>query len=206
MTGNGYTPIEAAAMANLPLKSVHKLIENRLIEPVRRRMGGRVLRFLNENQLIYLRLESDGVQLLPIETRRKLAKAIELSAHQESVALADGPALVVRVKLARKRVQQDLARLKKAADMAARDPEILRGTPVYRGTRIPIALVAEMLAQGASPEEILAGYPALNLEKIRLAPLYVRAFPHKGRPAARPWARQKAVRVSHLRGSKTSAS
>jgi uncharacterized protein (DUF433 family) len=32
----------------------------------------------------------------------------------------------------------------------ASDPEIMRGTPVLKGTRIPVVLVADMLAQGAS--------------------------------------------------------
>ena len=29
------------------------------------------------------------------------------------------------------------------------DPEIMRGTPVFKGTRIPVDVVADMLAQGA---------------------------------------------------------
>jgi hypothetical protein len=53
----------------------------------------------------------------------------------------------------------------------------MRGTPVYRGTWIPVELIADMLNHGASIEEILEGYPALYREKIELAPLYVKAFP-----------------------------
>jgi len=51
------------------------------------------------------------------------------------------------------------------------DPEIMRGTPVFKGTRIPVDLVADMLAQGATAEEILAGYPTLTEEMISLAPI-----------------------------------
>ena len=36
-------------------------------------------------------------------------------------------------------------------------------------------LVADMLAQGATANEILEGYPTLNIEMLSLAPLYVRA-------------------------------
>jgi uncharacterized protein (DUF433 family) len=46
----------------------------------------------------------------------------------------------------------------------------MRGTPVFKGTRIPVDLVADMLAQGASAEEILEGYPTLSKEKIAIAP------------------------------------
>jgi hypothetical protein len=67
------------------------------------------------------------------------------------------------------------------------------GAPVYRGTRVPVDMVAAMLAQGASTQEILQGYPSLNQEQVELAPLYVAAFPRRGRPARRPWAKQKPI-------------
>ena len=53
-------------------------------------------------------------------------------------------------------------------------------------------LVADMLAQGATSEDILDGYPTLNKEKIAIAPLYMRAFPRRGRPSRRPWQGKKA--------------
>jgi hypothetical protein len=72
----------------------------------------------------------------------------------------------------------------------------MRGTPVYRGTRIPVELIADMLSQGAKPEEILTGYPALDREKVGLAPLYIQAFPRRGRPISRPWAKRKPIRAT----------
>ena len=76
--------------------------------------------------------------------------------------------------------------------MVVGDPEIMGGTPVFRGTRIPADLVAGMLAQGATVEEIVEGYPTLNKEKIAAAPLYMRAFPRRGRPSRRPCLGKKA--------------
>jgi uncharacterized protein (DUF433 family) len=43
---------------------------------------------------------------------------------------------------------------------------------VLKGTRSPVDLVAEMLAQGATGDEILEGYPTLNEEMLSLAPLW----------------------------------
>jgi len=80
--------------------------------------------------------------------------------------------------------------------MIVSDPEIMRGTPVYRGTRIPVELIADMLRKGAKLEEILEGYPALDKEKVELAPLYVQAFPRRGRPASRPWAKRKPIHAT----------
>jgi uncharacterized protein (DUF433 family) len=90
-------------------------------------------------------------------------------------------------------LDHDLKRLERAENMIVSDPEIMRGTPVYRGTRIPVELVADMLNEGTSPEDILEGYPALDSEKVELAPLYVQAFPRRGRPASRPWAKRKPI-------------
>jgi len=198
MLARTYTPAQASAVANLPLKAVHKLIDGRLIRPGRSRVGQKVQRFLTEEQVIYLRLEAEGVRLLPLATRRKVAKAIEASPHSDSVSVAEGPALVVQVKAARQQVSRDLQRLQKAEEMIVCDPEIMRGAPVYRGTRIPVELVADMLEQGADVGDIVEGYPALDREMVELAPLYLRAFPRRGRPAQRPWASQTPIRTSTM--------
>ena len=191
-----YTPAQASAIANLPLPAVHKLIERRLIRPRRVRTGASIQRMLTRNQVLYLRLEAQGVRLLPMATRRAIAKKLESSPKADAVFLAEGSALVIQVKSVRLELDRDLKRLERAASMIVSDPEVMRGTPVYRGTRIPVDLVASMLSHGASPEEILDGYPALDREKIDLAALYVRAFPRRGRPAARPWAKRKPIRVT----------
>ena len=175
----------------LPLKAVHKVLDSRLIRPQRSRQGNHIRRLLSAEHLVYLRLEAEGVRLLPVATRREVAREIESAPNADFVAVSGGPALVIQVKSARKKVERELKRLHKAESMAVSDPEIMGGTPVYRGTRIPVDLVATMLTQGASPEEILRGYPALNPEQVELAPLYVAAFPRRGRPARRPWAKQK---------------
>ena len=78
-------------------------------------------------------------------------------------------------------------------EMVISNQEIMRGTPVFKGTRVPVDLVADMLSQGATVEEILEGYPTLSKEKIAIAPLYMRAFPRRGRPSRRPWQREKAL-------------
>jgi len=65
----------------------------------------------------------------------------------------------------------------KAHSMVVSDPEIMGGTPVVRGTRIPVRLIAEMRRYGTSVDEILAGYPSLDSEMVRLAEIYAEAHP-----------------------------
>jgi len=115
------------------------------------------------------------------------------------MAVSEGGVILIQCKSARKEVEAGLRRLGEARRMVESDPEIMRGAPVYRGTRIPVQAIADMLSQGATVAEILEGYPGLTREKVELAPTYVKAFPRRGRPAARPWAKRPPRRVSELR-------
>ena len=196
-----FTPAQASAVANLPLRTVHKLIERRLIRPRLRRIGRSFQRMLTREQLLYLRLEAKGVRLLPIAARRSIAKKIEKTPEIDAMCLAEDSALVIEVKSTRRELEQDLKKLQRAEAMIVSDPDIMRGSPVYRGTRIPVKLVAHMLSQGATPEEIVEGYPSLDKEKVALAPLYVQAFPRRGRPMAKPWAKAKPIRATRHRRS-----
>jgi uncharacterized protein (DUF433 family) len=194
-----YTPAVASALTNLPIRTVRRLIDRRLIRPRRLRTGRSVQRFLSWEQLVYLRLEAEGLCLLPIAARRKIAKQIETDARIDVVAMSEGQALLIQVKAVRKELDERLKKLERAENIIVEDPETMRGTPIYRGTRIPVELIADMLNQGASIEDILDGYPALDREKVGLASLYVQAFPRRGRPASRPWAKQKAIRTTRRR-------
>ncbi|GAA6742923.1 MULTISPECIES: DUF433 domain-containing protein [Thermus] len=51
----------------------------------------------------------------------------------------------------------------------ASDPGVLGGKPVVRGTRLSVAFLLGLLAQGWSREEILANYPQLPPEGLQAA-------------------------------------
>jgi len=55
------------------------------------------------------------------------------------------------------------------------NPRVCNGKPVIRGTRIPIAVILEELAEGESWNQILSGYPELTREDIHAALDYARA-------------------------------
>jgi uncharacterized protein (DUF433 family) len=67
------------------------------------------------------------------------------------------------------------------------DPEIRGGEPVVRGTRIPVHLLQDLVAQGATYDELLADYPSLDDQRLRLALVYAKNHPRAGRPRKRPW-------------------
>jgi uncharacterized protein (DUF433 family) len=47
-------------------------------------------------------------------------------------------------------------------EVIARDPEILGGRPVFRGTRVPVEILFDNLADGLTLDEILQAYPSLD--------------------------------------------
>jgi uncharacterized protein (DUF433 family) len=197
--GRPFTPAQAAAVTGLPLPAVHKAIEYRLVRPRMVREGQSLYRMLSKPQVLYLQLEANGLRCLPLAKRRQIARAIEEAPGADMVVVSPGGALVVQIKTARRQMEGALRRLVQAERMVVSDPAIMKGTPVFRGTRIPVHAVAEMLAQGATVEEIVEGYPALPREAVELAPVYAKAFPRRGRPPARPWARRRARRVTQER-------
>jgi len=47
-------------------------------------------------------------------------------------------------------------------------PEILGGKPVIQGTRVPVALLLELVDAGLSVEDILREYPHLKRKDVQL--------------------------------------
>jgi uncharacterized protein (DUF433 family) len=52
------------------------------------------------------------------------------------------------------------------------DPEILAGKPILRGTRIPVELLLEILANSWTYEEIFENYPQIGTADILAALQY----------------------------------
>ena len=59
-------------------------------------------------------------------------------------------------------------------DHIVSDPEILRGKPRLKGTRIPVGLVLGYLAAGKSVDDIVAEFPDLTRDQIAACLDYAR--------------------------------
>ena len=55
------------------------------------------------------------------------------------------------------------------------NPKVCNGKPVIKGTRIPVSVILEQIAEGESWDKLLAGYPELKRKDIQAALLYARA-------------------------------
>ena len=57
-------------------------------------------------------------------------------------------------------------------DRVTTSPDVCHGAACVRGTRIPVSVVLDNLADGLPAEEILASYPSLTLDDVRAAVAY----------------------------------
>jgi uncharacterized protein (DUF433 family) len=49
-------------------------------------------------------------------------------------------------------------------NVIVKDPDILAGTPVFRGTRVPIQILFDYLEGGETLEDFLQGFPTVTRE------------------------------------------
>jgi len=83
-----------------------------------------------------------------------------------------------------RRTNERMERLAAAREIVVSDPDVLGGTPIVRGTRVPVHDIAASVAAGLPADRILAAYPSLDRDKIELAAIYAQANPARGRPRA----------------------
>jgi uncharacterized protein (DUF433 family) len=50
--------------------------------------------------------------------------------------------------------------------VVCRDPEVMGGTPVFYGTRVPVQTFIEYLEAGDSIDEFLEGFPSVTREQV----------------------------------------
>jgi len=55
------------------------------------------------------------------------------------------------------------------------NPRVCNGRPVIKGTRIPVTVILEQVAEGELWQDLLDAYPELTLEDIKAALRYARA-------------------------------
>lgn len=61
------------------------------------------------------------------------------------------------------------------------NPQVCGGEICATGTRIPVTVVLDSLAKGATKDEILASYPSLSLDHINAALAYAAELAHEER-------------------------
>jgi uncharacterized protein (DUF433 family) len=56
-----------------------------------------------------------------------------------------------------------------AADRVVTDHRVMGGVPCIAGTRIPVATIVGLIAEGLTPDDVVAEYPQLTRDDVRAA-------------------------------------
>lgn len=51
-------------------------------------------------------------------------------------------------------------------DIVCRDPEVMGGTPVFCGTRVPVKTLLDYLEGGETIDDFLEGFPTVKREQV----------------------------------------
>src|SRR6201997_1331354 len=190
-----FTPTEAAVLTGLPLKAVNNAVDRKTVAAVPGEEGGRLL---DARALVSLSIERRlSASIATPELRRKVFDA--LAETPRNVVSLEGGLIKIDLRQPRRELAASLRDLRRARRLVVSDPEILGGDPVFRDTRVPVHLIAELVAQGSKPAELIESYPRLTAEMIRLAPVYAAAYPLRGRPRKQPWRDQQPLRRGRRR-------
>lgn len=180
-----FTPTEAAVLTRLPLKAVNNAIDKKTIAAVAGERAGRATRLLDARALVSLAVERRLADRIAPELRRKLFDA--LAEAPRNVVALEGGLLKIDLREPRRELAASLRDLRRARRLVVTDRGVKGGDPVFRGTRIQVHLIADLIAQGAADDELLSDYPRLTGEMVRVAPVYAAAYPLRGRPRKQPW-------------------
>jgi uncharacterized protein (DUF433 family) len=185
------TANEAASVTGVPLRQVHRIIDAGLLGgAVKRRDKARLVA---PKALVGLKLAHETADVLTLRGRRAVV-ATSIRRPGQSIIRTD--VVVVDARPAARAVRAGLSQLSKARGIVSSAPDVLGGTPVFKGTRIPVHDIADMLANGDKRAAILRAYPLLDEEKIRLAAIYTLAYPPRGRPRAKAPRRARPPKAS----------
>lgn len=185
-------PTEAAVVAHVTLRDVNRVIDERILpDSLFTIRGGRHVR---DTACILISFYFDSATRLTSEERLFTIKeagsrlrelhAVPWTSLVEKNWIVRDDFLIIDLAPFVLKTKERMDRLIAARDLIVMDPDILGGTPVVGGTRIPVHDVAASIAAGISIRRILDAYPALDAEKIELARIYAEANPARGRPRA----------------------
>jgi uncharacterized protein (DUF433 family)/DNA-binding transcriptional MerR regulator len=197
MSGGAYTAAEAAALSGVPVTTLRYWVKTGLIEPsvsMARpvlfdfldlrdlRVIDRLRRQETPTQAIrrainWLRDEADVQHIVQATLYASGGEVVWVPGDEPSsrvLASAGGQTVLL---FTLQDIWSDLgAEIQDGEVVALRpvdgvtiDPTVRGGTPVVEGTRVPTALVAQMVTEGMTPDEIVELYPTLTTGNVEAA-------------------------------------
>ena len=176
------TATETAVVAGVSVRDVNRIIDERILPET----------FYSTESVRSFRVDACALisfyfhaadRLTSEERQRTILAASNLSLEWKGRknCLIQDEFLTVNLSSFLKSAHDRLARLSEARDLVVMDEDVLGGTPVIKGTRVPVYDVAASMDAGISTKRILSAYPSLDENALELAALYAEANPQRGR-------------------------
>jgi len=176
---NLFTRNETAEISGVSVSAVNKALEQRIAKP--RRSRGRT--FLVVEEAAALALISQIPVRLSVKLKRELRDWIVDRSPQPAEELELSPALRIAMTDYASEVAARAAEYARLRDKYVEvDARKLGGTPVIRGTRMPVRTLAELVESGESREVLREDYPHIPEEAYDVAVIWARGNPRRGRP------------------------
>ena len=180
------SPAEVGAIAGIPLRSVYKAIQQRL-------PAGFVVRRNRQTMLtrwgaICVVIDYEMPKYVPLAVRKQVYAQIKSAAGTRAIKSQRGIFnYMIDVKYAADKMNVDLANYREAMQLIVADPDVQAGAATFKGTRILVHQVADLVSQGATEVELREDYPRLTREMIAAAAIYAKSHPRQGRPRKPSW-------------------
>jgi uncharacterized protein (DUF433 family) len=177
------TTSEAAVAAGVSVPQIHRIIDEKILPED----------LYSTTQMRTFRAVACILIAFYFETAESLTASARLRTIRNAMAhcgsweqwqncIVEDHSITVRFSDIWKGVEERLHQLMRAREMVIEDPEILSGTPVIKGTRVPVYDIAAAVESGTPIDRILKSYPSLKDWQVELASIYAKAVPPRGRP------------------------
>ena len=189
-----FSPAEIGAVAGIPLKAVYKMIEQRLPPGLVVRRNRQPL--LTREGAVCVVIDREMPRDVPLQVRKQVYAQLKDSTRSRAIKSKRGILeYVVDVKSAADKMDAELKKYRKAMDLIVEDPTIQPGAATFKGTRILVHHVADLLSHGATEAELKEDYPRLTCEMIAAALVYAKSHPRRGRPRKPSWRNKRPLSV-----------
>ena len=176
---NLFTRNETAEISGVSVSAVNNALEQRIGKP----RGSRGRTLLAVEEAAALALISQIPVRLSVKLKRELRDWIVDRSPQPAEELELSPALRIAMTDYASEVAARAAEYARLRDKYVEvDARKLGGTPVIRGTRMPVRTLAELVESGERREVLREDYPHIPEEAYDVAVTWARGNPRRGRP------------------------
>ena len=180
------TPTETSIVSGVPIKEVYKVARERLPSGLVVRKSGKI--FFKTDAAVCFRIDHGLPKEVPVKVRRgfyiEVGRDPAVKVLEHTIGLLS---YVVDAESARGAVTTELAAYRKTMAVIVEDADVQGGAATFKGTRILVHTIADLLKAGASKAELKEDYPHLTDAMIVAAPIYSRTHPKRGRPRGPGW-------------------